>query len=135
MEKLKYCNRVVQKWQKGQNNKKDFIFIKFDIQESYPSILETILKKRILFAKEYHHVPDEDARIIDPCRESLLFHENEPWKKKKTWSCFDKTMGSYDGAEIYELVGIFTRPATIIKKSNSGLYRDDGLVILANVNG
>ena len=43
-------------------------------------------------------------------------------------------MGSYDGAE---LVGIYilTRLATIIKKSDCGLYRDDGLVILRNVNG
>ena len=46
-------------------------------------------------------------------------------------------MGSYDGAEICELVGIYilTRLATIIKKSDCGLYRVDGLVILRNVNG
>ena len=46
-------------------------------------------------------------------------------------------MGSYDGAEICELVGIYilTRLATIIKKSDCGLYRDDGFVILRNVNG
>ena len=52
-------------------------------------------------------------------------------------SCLDMTMGSYDGAEICELVGIFifTRLATIIKKSNCRLYRDNGLVILRNVNG
>ena len=29
---------------------------------------------------------------------------------------------------------IFTRLATIIKKSDCGLYRDDGLVILRDVN-
>ena len=47
------------------------------------------------------------------------------------------TMDSYDGAEICKLVGIYilTRLATIIKKSNCGLYRDDGLVILRNVYG
>ena len=58
-------------------------------------------------------------------------------KRKKTESYFDVTMGSYDGAEICELVGIYilTRLATIIKKSDCGLYRDDGLVILRNVNG
>ena len=46
-------------------------------------------------------------------------------------------MGSYGGAEICELVGIYilTRLATIIKKSNCGLYRHDCLVILRNVNG
>ena len=46
-------------------------------------------------------------------------------------------MGSYEGAEICELAGIYTptRLAAIIKKSDCGLYRDDGLVILCNVNG
>ena len=58
-------------------------------------------------------------------------------KRKKTKSCFDVTMGSYYGAEICEMVGIYilTRLATIIKKSCCGLYSDDGLVILRNVNG
>ena len=45
-------------------------------------------------------------------------------------------MGSYDdGAEICEQVGIYilTRLATIIKNSECGLYRDDGLVTLRNV--
>ena len=46
-------------------------------------------------------------------------------------------MGSYDGAEICELVGIYilTHLATMIKKSDYRLYRDDVLVILQNVNG
>ena len=70
-------------WFKGIDNKKDCIFVKFDIREFYPSISESIFKKSILFAKEHHHIPDEDVRIIDHCRKSLLFHENEPWKKKK----------------------------------------------------
>ena len=46
-------------------------------------------------------------------------------------------MGSDDGVEICELIGIYilTRLATIIKKYDCGIYRDDGLVILRNVNG
>ena len=46
-------------------------------------------------------------------------------------------MGSYDEVEIYELVRIYilTRLATIIKKSDCGVYIDVGLVILRNVNG
>ena len=46
-------------------------------------------------------------------------------------------MGSYDGAEICELVGICTlsRLSTIIDKNDCGLYRDDGLLVLRNVNG
>ena len=46
-------------------------------------------------------------------------------------------MGSYHGAEICELVGVYilTCLETTIKKSNCGLYRKNGLVILRNVNG
>ena len=73
----------VTEWFKSTDNKKDHIFVKFDIWELYPSVSESIFKKSILFAKEHHHIPDEDVRIIDYCRKSLLFHKNEPWKKKK----------------------------------------------------
>ena len=46
-------------------------------------------------------------------------------------------MCSYDRAEICELVGIYilTNLATIIKKSDCELYREDELVILRNAKG
>ena len=46
-------------------------------------------------------------------------------------------MGSYDDAEICELVGIFILKLLEdkINKQNIGLYRDDGLMILRNANG
>ena len=44
--------------------------------------------------------------ILGP-NKSLLFSNNECWKKKNTESCFDVTKGSFDGAEICELVGLF----------------------------
>ena len=56
--------------------------------------------------------------------------------KKNTDTCFDVTMGSYDGAEICELVRIyllFLLP-NIIDKNNSGLYREDSLILLRNAN-
>jgi hypothetical protein len=45
---------------------------------------------------------------------------------------FDVTMGSYDGAEICELVGLFILSKLEAKfgKNQVGLYRDDGLAIL-----
>ena len=44
-------------------------------------------------------------------------------------------MGSYDGAELCELTGIFTQSALqdIIRKEAMGLYRDDGLIVLSKV--
>ena len=128
---------LVIEWLKCFDNKKNSIFVKSNIREFHPSISESIFKKSILFAKEHDHIPHEDVTIRDHCRKSLLFHENESWKKKKTDCCFDLTMGSYGRAEICELVGIFilTHLATIMKKGDCRLYSDDGLVILRNVNG
>ena len=46
-------------------------------------------------------------------------------------------MGSYDKAEICELVGLFLlhELSTIIPKELAGLYRDDGLTIRRNSSG
>ena len=45
-------------------------------------------------------------------------------------------MGSFDGAEICELVGIHILSLLSIKidKQSTGLYRDDGLVLLRNTS-
>ena len=52
-------------------------------------------------------------------------------------SCFDVTMGSLDGAEVCEFVGIYILCllAKLINKKDCRLYRDDGLPILRNVYG
>ena len=46
-------------------------------------------------------------------------------------------MGCYDGAEIYELVGIYiqSKLCKLMNKKDFGLYRDDGLGILRNTSG
>ena len=43
-------------------------------------------------------------------------------------------MGSFDGAEICELVGIYIsyKLSSTVKKEDMGLYRDDGLIVLRN---
>ena len=45
-------------------------------------------------------------------------------------------MGSYDGAELCELIGIYIQSllTNILSKDNMGLYRDDGLFILRKIN-
>ena len=81
-------------------------------------------------------IDDHKIRTIKHCRKSLLFHNNVAWKKKTTTSCFDVTMDSYDGAEVCELVGMFilSKLGNIICEKNTGLYRDDVLVVLRNMN-
>ena len=46
-------------------------------------------------------------------------------------------MGSFDGAEICELVGLFllNNLTQLIGSNNIGLYKDDGLAILENATG
>ena len=98
--------------------------------EFYSSLTEVILDNALSFAKHYVEILDKDLQIIKHCRKSLLYHENEARKKKNSDNCFDVAMGSYDGAEVCELVGtliLFTL-ANSIPKENSGLYRDNGLI-------
>ena len=46
-------------------------------------------------------------------------------------------MGSYDGAEVCELVGLFILCGlgNTYGKECIGLYRDDGLVVFKNISG
>ena len=123
-------------WSNAIKDKPQCCFLQLDIAEFYPSITESILDTAISFAKQHTDLSNENLRIIKQCRKSFLYNNQEPWEKRNTDSCFDVTMGSYDGAEICELVGIYPLflLANIIDKNNSGLYRDDGLILLRNVN-
>ena len=106
-----------------------------DIKEYYPSITEESLDKAISFASNHTTVSLEDIRIIKYSRKSLLFHLEQAWKKKESSSCFDVAMGSYDGAELCELIGIFTQSVLkdIINKEVMDLSTDDGLIVLNKV--
>ena len=50
---------------------------------------------------------------------------------------FDVTMGSFDGAEICEIVGLYllNKLSLLLHKKNVGLYRDDSLAVVDNANG
>ena len=109
-------------------SKSECKFIQLDIKEFYPSITEKSLNNAITFAKDYIWISKEDIRIIKHCRKSLLFYRKEAWKKKDTDTTFNVTMGSYDGAELCEIIGIYIQSLliNILSNDNMGLYRDDG---------
>ena len=75
-------------------------------------------------------INSKDRKTIFHARKSLLYKEGEPWIKKQS-NNFDVTMGSYDGAEVCELIGIFMLSLIGNKynPNNIGLYRDDGLAV------
>ena len=116
------------KWFKEIKHKKHSRFIKFDICEFYPSILEALLEKAIAFARSTTNISDNELNIIMHSRKSLLFSNSDAWIKK-SGDLFDVTMGSFDGAEICELVGLYLldKLSLLTGKGNTGLYRDDGL--------
>ena len=124
------------KWFQNIKNKKLHTFTVFDIQEFCPSIREKLLKDAVLFAQTYANISRKDIEVIFHCRRSLLFHNNEPWIKKDSSGDFDVTMGSFNGAEVCELAGLFMLNELSKKfdKDNIGLYRDYGLSVFKNYN-
>ena len=86
------------------------------------------------FAENHTSISQENIRIIKHGRKSLLFYDNEPWKKKEHDS--RGRMGSYDGAELCESIRIYVQSLleNSLEKDQMGLYRDDGLINLRNIN-
>ena len=80
------------KWFYSIEKKSQCNFIQLNIAEFYPSISEEILDNAILFTQQGMYILGEDLRIIKHCRKSLLYNDNEPWKKKFTENYFDVTM-------------------------------------------
>ena len=118
-------------WFKSLQNKHSLTFFKFDIVSFYPSIKEELLDDTIEWSKQYTTITDEQLAVMKNARKSFLFFEDSTWIKKNN-SNFDVSMGSYDGAEICELVGLFIlhKLEQVIEGSQVGLYRDDGLAVV-----
>ena len=110
------------------------MFTVFDIQEFYPSIGEKLLKNAVLFAQIHGNISRKDIEVIFHCCRSSLFHNNESWIKKDSNEDFSVTMGIYNGAEVFELAGLFMLNELSKKfyKDNIGLCRDDSLSVFKN---
>ena len=122
-------------WYKQIRGKRRCSFMQFDIDNFYPSITAELFEKAVTFAKQYIDIPDGHLKIIEQARSTLLFHRGEPWSKQSDNDDFDVPMGSYDGAEVCELVGTYllSQINQVIDNSDVGLYRDDGLAVMRNV--
>ena len=123
-------------WFKKIKSKSSHKFLIFDIKDFYPSIKEDLLIEALEFAKQHVTVISKDRETIFHARKSLLYNEGEPWIEKQS-NNFDVTTGSYDEAEVSELIGIFmlSLSGKIYNCYNIGLYRDDGLTVFKNTSG
>ena len=111
-------------------------FVQFDIVEFYPSITERLLSDALNFARQHVNITSKEIDTIQHARKSLLFTDDKPWIKRDG-TLFDVTMGSYDGAEVCDLIGLYLLTGLKQKFENldMGLYRDDGLGIYKNLPG
>ena len=117
------------KWFNSIDDRDKHNFICFDIVEFYPSISQDLLNKALDFASTYDKITAEERNIIIQAKNSLLTNKQQQWQKK-SFSTFDVTMGSFDGAETCELVGGFLLSQLQTKFGDKiGLYRDDGLAV------
>ena len=128
--------QTVLKWFSDLEQKSKLRFVQLDIVDFYPSISEQLLTKAIAFARSQVDIDPKIIDVILHARKSLLFTSEGTWVKKNG-SLFDVTMGSYDGAEVCELVGLYLldQMTTALPTINFGLYRDDGLGSYANMPG
>ena len=128
---------TVIEWSKTIKNKAKCKFIKFDITKFYPSISTELLYRSINFAKSLISVEGNIINTISHSRKYLLFDDNVAWVKKDGNWLFDVTIGSFDGADVCELVGLclLIKIKPLLGSSNVGLYRDDGLAIVHKASG
>ena len=120
--------------------KQTYSFFKFDVVDFYPSISEELVIRSLKFAGKYTNVPNEDLSLIKNACKSVLYEQGNLWRKKRAnniSSLFDVAQGSFMGAELCELVGLFLLDGlkNIFGLERVGLYRDDGLAVLPNSSG
>ena len=134
-------------WFKTIDNNANTTFFQFDIDNFYPSITYELFLKAIEWAKKFTYIADSSVDIILHASKSILWHKGEPWVKKH-YPNFDVTQGSYHGAQMSDLAGLYLLSlltcdnVTLMpgdgarqnlesnkpfKTSDGGLYRDDSL--------
>ena len=124
-------------WFKNIKNKKKCVFMQFDIEKFYASISKELLLKAITYAKTLVNISGEERNTITHSRKSLVFNDTDIWIKKNVDQDFDVTMGSFDGAELFKLVGLYILHIVGEKcgKHRIGWYRDDGLTCFGYTSG
>ena len=127
-------------WFRGIRDKPSHQFIVFDIESFYPSITEDLLARSLDYASQFDTITDDERDIIMHARKSFLFSSNKAWIKQNpadpdSSDSFDVTMGSYDGAEICDLVGLYLLSDLSNHFGNQiALYRDDGIAAIKASN-
>ena len=120
-------------WFKNIRMKAQKCFLKFDIVDFYQSIKNEQLTNALRFARNYINITDDDEHIIRHSCKTLLFdNDNQTWEKTNNVNFFDIPMGSFMGAEICDLIGLYIldQLTNVFPRGQYGLYRDDALSLV-----
>ena len=117
-------------WFTSIPDKASYSFIQWDIVDFYGSISEQLFTDAVNWASNNVQITQDQRELFFQVRKSFLVYRNELWVKKENPD-FYVAMGSYDSAEICELVGLYL--LHLVNQANLylivGLYRDDALAI------
>ena len=81
------------------------MFLQLDIVEFYPSISHKLLYDALEFARQYTNISCGTHQISVHARKPFPFNRDGIWSEQDNPE-FDVTMGSYDGPEVCDLVGL-----------------------------
>ena len=115
-------------WFKGRQVQRRASFTTFDVETFYPSISEVLLNKVLDWAESIVNIPQHDRDIIMSACKNILLKDGISWVKTQT-GLHDITMGSFPGAEVCELVGLYILTKLRDIQIEAILYRDDGALI------
>ena len=78
-----------------------------DIKKMYSSITKQTFEKTIAWAQsfEFINISKEEIELLYKGRESILFFNQREYEKRNNPS-FDVTEGSFEGAEVAELIDL-----------------------------
>ena len=111
-------------WFNSLERKHTLTFLKFDVEAFYPSISEELLLEAFEWASTLVEITEEEKKVVRSTKKALLYVQGQPWTKKGDRE-FDVSMGSFDGAEVCEMVGLFILSLLEPTGVDLGLYRDD----------
>ena len=110
-----------------RNNRNLSTFIIFDIVDYYPSVTEDLLNHALDWASQYVEISRKDRNAILKSKDTFLYYENRNWVKRS--GTFNIGIGTYDGGETTDIVGLFLLSKLQNLGFVSGAYRDDGIGI------
>ena len=79
----------VRKWFNRLKNKSSLSFICFEVCEFSPSITKRLFSKALNFAAKHCQTISQHCEVILHAKQSLLFSDNCPWKKRSANNKFD----------------------------------------------